>query len=270
MSFFINIIKGIVIGSGAILPGISSGVMCVVFGIYEELLNRLLNFFKSPFENFKFFFPYLIGGLIGVFLVGKLLLYLFNSFYIATCCAFIGLILGCIPNIMKQCKTNLLEVSIFNKILHWLCLLLAFMFSVYLMALKVSHNSGLCTLPTSFDLSISGFFMSAGVVIPGVSSSAILMIIGIYETYLSAISNINLEILLPMGIGLIIGGYLFLKIINILFKFFRSYTYYAIIGFTLGSVLVIFPGFNANLEGIIGIILFAICFIISSSLGKMK
>jgi len=64
---------------------------------------------------------------------------------------------------------------------------------------------------------------------------------GIYQIYLSAISNINLEILIPLGIGILIGGTLFLKIINLLFKYFRSYTYYAITGFSLGSVLILFP-----------------------------
>ena len=265
MKFFLNVIKGILIGSGAIMPGISSGVMCVVFGIYEELLNRLLNFFKAPFENFKFFLPYVIGGIIGILLVGKLLLYLFNSYYTATCFAFIGLILGCIPNILKQCGND-----IPNKFIHWLCLILTFSFSVYLVALEFGYNNNYTKDLSAFNFGISGSFMSAGVVIPGVSSCAILMIMGIYETYLSAIANINLEVLIPLGIGLIVGGYIFLKIINLLFKHFKSYTYYAITGFTLGSILVIFPGFSNSTECFIGLVLLVIGFAVSSFLSKVK
>lgn len=265
MKYIIDFFKGIFIGSGAILPGISSGVMCVVFGIYENLLDRVLNFFKNPIDNLKFLFPYVLGGIIGVFLVGKLLLFLFNSYYIATCFAFIGLILGCIPSIIRQCSKD-----ISNKFIHWLCLILTFSFNIYLVALEYCQTGNGNSNFSNIDLGIGGLFMSAGIVIPGVSSSVILMIMGIYETYLTAISNIDFSILIPMGIGLVLGGYLFLKIINLLFKFLRSYTYYAIIGFTLGSVLVIFPGFALTTEGIVGIILFFICFILSSCLEKLK
>ena len=112
--------------------------------------------------------------------------------------------------------------------------------------------------------------MSAGVVVPGISSSAILMIMGIYETYLSAIANINLEILFPLGIGLMIGSYIFLKLISMLFSHFKTYTYYAISGFTLGSVFVIFPGFAFDIETLIGVALCVICFAVSYSLAKIE
>lgn len=264
MGFVVDLIKGIFIGSGAILPGISSGVLCVVMGIYENILDRILNFFKSPIENFKFFFPYVIGGAIGVFLVGKLLLFLFENYYIATCLSFTGLILGSIPSIMKQCSKD-----IPNKFTHWLLLILSLSFSIYLIAIEHSIGNVLNTTFSTADLVISGFFMSAGVVIPGVSSSVILMIMGIYDTYLSAIANLNFIILIPMGIGLFFGGYLFLKLINMLFKYFKSYTYYAIIGFTIGSIFILIPGFHFNLETAIGILLFVLCFFISSKLEKL-
>lgn len=264
MKFVINLFKGIFIGSGAILPGISSGVLCVVIGIYEDLLDRVLNFFKNPIENFKFFLPYVIGGAIGVFLVGKLLLFLFEHYYIATCLSFIGLIIGSIPSIIKQCSNN-----IHNKLLHWLLLLLSLTFSLYLIAIERSLCSPLNKAFTTSDLLTSGFFMSAGVVIPGVSSSVILMIMGLYETYLSAISNLNFLILIPMGIGLSFGGYLFLKLINVLFKYFRSYTYYTIVGFTIGSIFILFPAIYFSIETFIGISLFVLCFFISSRLEKL-
>ena len=77
MQFIKNYLKGVAIGSGAILPGISSGVLCVVFGIYEKLLDSVLNFFKNIKENFKFIFPIALGGISGVILFGNLLNYLF-------------------------------------------------------------------------------------------------------------------------------------------------------------------------------------------------
>ena len=77
--------------------------------------------------------------------------------------------------------------------------------------------------------------------------------LGLYELYLSAISSLNLSFLLPIGIGLIIGGSLFLFLINFLFKFVKSYTYFGIIGFILGSIFVIYPGFTFDMQGIISV-----------------
>ncbi|MCL2860688.1 MAG: DUF368 domain-containing protein [Oscillospiraceae bacterium] len=109
MKFIIDLIKGLIIGSGAILPGISSGVICVALGIYEGLLNRIVNFFKSPWLNIKFFTPFVIGGAIGIVLVGKLLLFLFENYNTLTCFCFIGLILGCFPSMLKQAKKAINE-----------------------------------------------------------------------------------------------------------------------------------------------------------------
>lgn len=102
MKFLSNCLKGIAIGAGAILPGISSGVFCVIFGIYEKLLNSILNFFRDPKNNFKFLFPILIGTGIGIILFGNVLNYCLYEFPIQTKSIFIGLILGSIPTLVKE------------------------------------------------------------------------------------------------------------------------------------------------------------------------
>lgn len=130
----LNIIIGILIGAGAILPGISSGVMCVVFGIYEKLLDSILTFFKNPKENLKFLFPICIGVVIGVVVFGNILKYLFSTFYTPTCFAFIGLILGSLPVIYKQAKKTKITLN------NILVMLLSLSFSIYLIALESSNN----------------------------------------------------------------------------------------------------------------------------------
>ena len=119
MHFIISCFKGIAIGAGAILPGISSGVFCVIFGIYEKLLNSILYFFKDIKNNFKFLLPIVVGVFIGVLIFSNFLNYFFINFPIQTKSIFIGLILGCIPPLIKQCNsktpfkiTNLLFFSI--------------------------------------------------------------------------------------------------------------------------------------------------------------
>ena len=92
--------------------------------------------------------------------------------------------------------------------------------------------------------------------------------LGLYELYLSAVSSLNLSFLLPIGIGLIIGGTLFLFLINILFKFVKSYTYFGIIGFILGSIFIIYPGFSFNITGFTSIIILIVSFTIGLKLSK--
>ena len=95
------------------------------------------------------------------------------------------------------------------------------------------------------------------------------MMLGMYQIYLNAISSLNLSILLPLGIGLLIGGLLFLCLINFLFKFVKSYTYFGIIGFVLGSIFVIYPGFSFNMQGIFSIFLLIVSFILGLKLSKL-
>lgn len=148
-----------------------------------------------------------------------------------------------------------------------MCLLLTFSFSLYIVALENSLNVTTYINSNSY-LILAGYLMSAGIVIPGVSKTVILMMLGLYQVYLSAISSLNLSILLPIGIGLLIGGTLFLCLINFLFKFVKSYTYFGIIGFILGSIFVIYPGFSFDMRGLVSIILLIISFVIGNKLSR--
>ena len=106
MAFLQNCAMGIAIGSGAILPGLSSGVFCVIFGIYEKLIDSILNFFKFPKKNFKFLLPIFIGMFIGVFIFSNLINYFLIKIPLQTKSIFIGLILGSIPSLFKEVNKN--------------------------------------------------------------------------------------------------------------------------------------------------------------------
>ncbi len=258
MKFVLDYLKGILIGSGAILPGISSGVFCVIFGIYEKLINSVLNLFHDFKKNFIFLLPIVLGGITGVLLVGKLLNYLFTYYPMPTKFCFIGLILGSLPILFKNANRSK------GFRLHYMIFLLA---AFFLGILTIKLES---VVPQIINLEVSesyfmyfvlaGFIMSIGIVVPGVSSSVILMTLGVYSIYLNAISTVNFSILLPMGIGLVIGSLLFLKVIQFLFKHYYTQTFYMIIGFVLGSTLVLYPGFSFTLEGAVSILLFVLGF----------
>lgn len=265
MKFILDCFKGIAIGAGAILPGISSGVLCVTFGIYEKIIDSVLNFFKDVKANIKFLLPILIGVSIGIIIFGNLLRFLFNNFPMQTIFCFIGIILGGISSLIKTANADK------GFRLHYLLYsLITFIFTLLLLYVEKNFSSNLHNNTSFLYLVLAGFIMSIGVVVPGVSSTVLLMIMGVYDMYLLAISTVNLYILIPMGIGLILGGYVFLNIIRYSLTNFYTQTYYAILGFVLGSVFILYPGITLNLQGIISILLLLVCFLFSTKLEKIQ
>ena len=262
-----NFIKGIFIGSGAILPGISSGVICMVLGLYEKLLDSILNFFKDLKENLKFLFPIVSGGLIGIILFSNIILYCFNIIPCQTKSLFIGLLLG---SIYVLAQSNLKdEINYKNNNLKYISFFICFIIGIGLIYLEniISFSSEYTAneFNASF-LVLSGFFMSMGIIIPGVSSTIILMILGVYSTYLSAVSIVNMNVLFPMMLGAGIGSIIFIKIIQILLNKYHYQTIFGIIGFSLGSVLILYPVYSFSLESLISIILLFLGFIIGKNI----
>lgn len=257
MNFLSNCIKGIFIGAGAILPGISSGVLCVIFGIYEKLLDSILHFFQNVKQNLKFLFPLVIGGFIGVFLFGNLLNYVFYKFPIQTKSIFIGLILGSIPPLLKQVHQG---TSFQIKYIPFLliALLLGGLSVILEKHLQLSYNLANINFLYLF---ICGICMSAGVIIPGVSNTVILMLLGVYGIYLSAVSSMFLPILVPLGLGLIFGSLFFMKLTEFLLDNFYLQTFYAIVGFTIGSIFVLFPELHSGLDILISLLCIVLGFV---------
>ena len=260
MSFIKDFIKGIAIGAGAILPGISSGVICVILGIYETLLNCVLSFFKNVKENLKILFPIVLGVFGGILLFGNILKYVFYAYPIQTKFIFIGLILGNIPALFKKaCSKQTF------KLRYLIYLFATFAIGIGLVILEDNLNISSSATEYSYTfLIISGLLMSAGVIIPGISSTLILMLLGVYDAYLISVSSLYLSVLIPMGIGLFIGSLLCMKLIKFLLDKFHAQTFFSIIGFTLGSIFVLYPGFTFDINGLISILSLCLGLCISS------
>ena len=209
------------------------------FGLYEKLLDSILNFFKDIKSNLKFLVPIVSGTILGIILFSNIILYCFNIIPYQTKSLFIGLLLGSIYSLIQTTyfKDN-------HKKSDNICFFICFLIGLGLIYFENFINIKVNYTPHKFNalfLILSGFFMSVGIVVPGVSSTIILMFLGIYNTYLTAISTINISILIPMIIGIGIGSIVFMKIIQKLLNKFHSQTMFSIIGFSLGSVFIIFP-----------------------------
>ena len=265
MKYILEIIKGIFIGAGAIIPGVSSGVICVIFGIYEKLLNAVLNLFKDFKTNIKFILPILFGGIIGMILFGKILKYLLYVYPTQINFIFIGLITGSIPSLLKQ-----IEKKDEFKFQYVIYLLISIVVGIFMVIIE---RNMIIAEKTEFNfmyLIIAGRCMSVGVVVPGVSSTIILMLLGVYSTYLISVANMYFHVLIPIGIGLFIGSLLCMKLIKFLFNRFYVQTFYSIIGFTLGSVFVLYPGFSFDINGVISILCFLLGTFISNVLESVN
>ena len=222
----------------------------------------------------------MLGIFIGIVLFGNVLQFVFTNYHNLACFCFIGLILGTVPSIIHEAKvagqtqgSPLHDMQFNPRLRHIIALLLTFSFSIYLIALEFSGNVYFMqSSSASFgSLVIAGAFMSVGIVVPGISSTVILMLIGKYSLYLSAVSSLNLSVLVPMGIGLAVGGLVLLILIKFSFKYFRKISYFAIIGFVLGSIPVLFPNNLSSFELIIGfgLILFCALLVITIEKGKV-
>lgn len=162
---------GILLGAGAILPGVSSGVICVILGMYDKLIDAIFNLFKNFKKNFLYLLPIGLGGIIGVFLFGNILKTLFSTFPAQTSFCFIGLILGSIPLLVKKVNSE----HTF-KLRYVLFTVISFILGCFLVFLEDKlHLSNNISNFSFLFLVMSGFLMAIGVVFPGVSNTLILM-----------------------------------------------------------------------------------------------
>lgn len=265
MSWFKNILIGTLIGAGAIVPGVSSGVICVILGIYENLLNAVLNI-KSDFkENIKIIAPIGIGAIIGVVIFGKIIKNLLYQYPTQVSFLFMGLVIGSIPELINQ--TNKKRKFELNNCVYLIVSAIVGIAMVILERnISIHENEQFSVL----YLFIAGICMSAGVIVPGVSSTVILMILGVYSAYLTSIAEMYLPVLIPIISGLAIGSLLCMKLIKFLLDNYYTKTFYSIIGFTLGSVFVLYPGFTFDINGVVSILCFLLGAFISNLLESVS
>lgn len=258
-----NLLFGLIIGLGFIIPGVSGGVIATILGIYDKCINMIINFRKNIKYNFSYLFPIIIGIILSVLFFSNIILYLLDYHTEFISYVFIGLILGCIPFLLKEIKIKS------NKNIAIIPFLITFIFGIILFLIE--HNLDVTeSTPSILKMTLAGSLYAVGKIVPGISGAALLMLVGIYKYLLTIIANpllINFKIILsfiPFIISFIVSAYFILKLINyLLINYFRL-TYSAIIGFVLSSILFIYPN-NFNLSSLIITIL---SFIISFNLSK--
>lgn len=239
----INFIKGFILGIANVIPGVSGGTMAVSMGLYELILSSIGNFFKDIKGNFIKLLPIILGILVAIVSTSKLVTYALTNYKAQTLCLFIGLIFGGVSLIMRKIKGK-------GSKINYLIFFIVFFFVISLNFLKTGLIEISFTNMGIIDyllLLVMGFIASSAMVIPGISGSFILMVLGYYDKIIYTISTItdfsklgsNLLILVPFGIGVIIGIVFMAKLITNLIKKYETKTYFAIMGFVLSSIVVL-------------------------------
>lgn len=277
-----NVLKGIVIGLANVIPGVSGGTMMVSMGIYDKLIHCITHLFSELKKSIQFLLPIFIGIGIAVVVVPFGIEFLFAQYPFQTNLLFIGLIIGGLPAVWKKVKGNSVKVG------HILSCLVFFALVAGL-ALVGETEGNAADLSFSLGSVIKlfgiGVITSATMVIPGVSGSMVLLLLGYYHPVLETITNFikavlafdmngilaGIGVLLPFGIGVVAGIFVIAKIIEVIFEKFPLYAYWAIIGLIVSSpvaiLLVSGIGTITIVSVLTGIVSLAVGFVIAMKLG---
>lgn len=262
----LNFLKGLVVGIGGIAPGLSGSVLLVIFGLYQKTVNAIGTLFKNFKKNIKFLIPLFLGFGIGVIIFSKIVEFFLTNFEMYTRFAFLGLVLGTIPLFYKEVKKEG-----FNKKYYIYIVLSAIIgFSIF------HFNPNLfptITNPNLIQSIILGVAVAGSSIVPGVDSAVILSSLGLYELYVSSLANFNLAVLIPAGIGLIVGALVISFIMNRLIKKYYTATFSIIFGLFLSiipNVLNASCAIGFNVTTVISFIILIFSFGISFYLGDIK
>lgn len=225
-----RIILGFIIGVAAITPGLSGGMLAIVLGVYAPALDAALTLHhKQHFKkSFLYLLPLGIGVLLGVGIFSIIMKYLLQAYEQTVIYCFIGLIIGSLPSLYKEASEKGVKWQ------YFLFAIVAFALGCVLtFAMPSMGNSSSSPL----TLSLAGIFLAMGTIIPGISSSFLLMQFGIYDNMINSLADFNICNLFWIGLGAVVFALASAKLINIAFKKFHGYAYFTAMGFLFSSII---------------------------------
>ena len=263
-----NFFKGFIVGTGKIIPGVSGAMLAVTLGIYDTSVYYINNFFKNKKSSIKYLLQIVLGILISIILFSNIIEFFLNKYYSITILFFTGLIEGSIVSLIKDINKKDYKISA-------LTFLIFTIISITQINNIYTNQNNIIDIIVYF---ISGVLEAIGTVVPGISSSAILMIIGTYNKIISVLGNIleinnfisNIKVLLPFMLGLSIGLISLVRIIEKIIKKERSKLYSFILGVLTSNIVLLFIKSTKNINNIktllVGVVFLILGIIISNIL----
>ncbi len=246
VDWLLRVVKGVLVGVGFITPGLSGGVLAVVFGIYEPLMRWLGNLREKFLQNLVYFIPVGIGGALGVVAFSAVVDWAFANYAAQFTWLFIGFISGTFPSLLKTSGKEGRK--------PWHGALLVVMAALTVFAMRTLENSSFSQLTPSFtNWLLSGFLMGLGAVVPGMSPSNFLIYFGLYDKMAAGISRLDFGVIIPILIGGVLCVLIFARLVSLLFKKHYAVMYHLILGIVVGSTIAIIP------RGVKGVGVIAVC-----------
>ena len=244
----VDFIKGGFIGIANVIPGLSGGTLAVILGVYDRLIGGLSELLKHPIKVLKDLSFLILGVFAGIVVAIYVIVFFLKNYPIPTTMLFVGFILGGIPKVyslVKEVKRDLIHIALFIATL------------IIIVALPLIGGKDILVLNITFGniiiLILVGILAASAMVIPGVSGSMVLIILGYYffitrelSNFINSLLSIDLSealtsfvVLFPFGIGVLIGIFGLAKLIKYLLSNHYSYVYYAILGLIVASPIPI-------------------------------
>ena len=264
------IIFGATYGMASPIPGLDGGTFFILFNVYESFIHA------ANLRNIRKKLPtvllFAIGCIAGLFGISRLMILLLNNHEMVMYFCFMGLILGCVPMIYKK---SALEIHLRRGVIHGarmhrtryivslpnlvktaaiFTIALALMLFLAFYGTDPDTYDQLYEVPAGLSLAWVFFASAVGMLVPGVGGALLMIVLGIYTTYIETVANLDIATLLTMATGMVVGILSGIKIVRKILTTYPGELYCAILGFTIGSVFIVFPGFAANLTGLLAIV----------------
>lgn len=245
-------IYGALIGIANAIPGVSGGTMAVILNIFDKIMYSIS--LKNLKNNLKFLIPLALGATAGVFALSNVIVVLLETHAMLLNFCFIGLILGSLPSIYKKASEN--DIKKRNLVL---CVL-AFVFMIFMGTLnqgdfanKTLDDMGGMTVWFCVYLILTVCISTISMILPGISGSLMMLLFGVYTIVMGAIAELNFLLMIPIGFGVLAGLVIGVKVIKNMLSCHPQALYFIILGLVAGSIFAIYPGFTANMDGIISL-----------------
>ncbi len=239
-NWLFKFIKGMFIGSGFILPGVSGGALAAIFGIYEPIIRFLSDIRKDFIKNVKYFIPIGFGALAGIAILSWGVSYLLGNYETIILWFFVGAIVGTLPALWKEAGhdgRNKLDYSV---------LVISFIVGLALLSMGQTLQNGAMS-PSFPAWMLCGALIALGILVPGMSPSNFIVYLGLYKSMADGFKALDLSVIIPIGIGGLLTILLLAKLVNYIFDHYYSIFFHFIMGVVIASTLMIIP---TNYQGI--------------------
>lgn len=250
--FLINLLKGVAIGVGMMVPGFGGGTTAIVLGIYKDIVSAAAGIFKPSKEKYLFLISVGIGAVGGIVALSSIMLTLINMWTVPMMYLFIGAMIGSLPILIAQSKIKKLTVGG----VFWALLGIAIVVSIGFIPEGTFSAGNLSGLLGYGVILLAGIIVALALVLPGISASYMLLVLGMYETTLAAIHDRNLIYIAILAIGVVGGSFALAKILEVAMDRHSGPTFLIIIGFLLGSAKDVFPGIPTGWDILFSILTF--------------